>query len=387
MMQAERIMQPPVPQPSARRLSINSCPRKLSIKSLSIKSWHRGGVPFSRFQVFGDYRSGFYQWIVWLCLLSIQSVQLSAQTADSPIQDLIRQTQPKMVKIFGASIGNVEGYSTGILVSEDGKILTSQGVYLDGNLIKVILADGTEHRATVLRRDRERQLALLKIEAKTPQHFHLEKQPVGRPGDWVLTLTNAFRVADKDEPVSVTMGVVALRTSLEARRSRRDLAYQGELVLIDCITSIPGAAGGAVVLMNGQLVGMVGKIIDSSETNTRLNYAVPAALLDEFLNSQETTTTPTPQLEMGKADLGIVVFKLGGRNNPAFVERVRRGSPAALAELKTDDLIVSINGVSVGTIKQYEEALDQLVPGEEIILIVKRGTEFLRIPLTPVERQ
>jgi len=332
---------------------------------------------------------------IWLLGLGLglgiwfsQPVVLVGQSTGKPnLQSLIQQTQPSMVKIFGAAIGNVEGYSTGILVSDDGKILTTQGVYLDANLIKVILADGSEHRATVLRRDRERQLALLKIEVPTPHHFDLAAEPVGQPGDWILTLTNAFRVADKDEPVSVTMGVIALRTSLEARRSRRDLAYQGELVLIDCITSIPGAAGGAVVLFDGRLVGMVGKVIDSTETNTRLNYAVPSALLLEFLNSPAESSPLPTVTETAKADLGIVLFKLGGRNNPAFVERVRRGSPADLAQLKTDDMIVSLNGISIGTVKQYDEALDQLVPGEEIILIVKRGSEFVRFPLIPVERQ
>lgn len=330
---------------------------------------------------------GFCLSFAWFCFSCLPSAPSAAQTLPRDAESVIQQAQNKMVKVFGATIGNVEGYSTGILVSPDGTILTTQGVYLDASVIRVLLADGSEHRATVLRRDRNRQLALLKIEAETPDYFELSSDTVGQPGDWIFALTNAFRVADKDEPVSVTMGVIALRTSIEARLSRRDVAYEGELVLIDCITSIPGAGGGAVVRLDGSLVGMVGRVIDSTETNTRLNYAVPTSLLLEFASGQPESATETVALETEKADLGIVVFKLGGRSNPAFIERVRRGSPAAVAGLKTDDMIVSIGGSSVGTVKQYEETIERLVPGEEVILVVKRGTEFVRIPLTPEVRK
>jgi serine protease Do len=300
----------------------------------------------------------------------------------------IEMSQPKMVKVFGASVGNVEGTATGILVSREGHVLTMQGVFLDGRKIRVILADGAEYSATVLKRDRQTQLALLKIEAETPYFFELSSAAVGDQGDWVVALTNAFRVADKDEPVSVMWGIISLRTTMEARLTRRDVAYNGELVLVDCITSNPGAGGGAVVLADGRLVGMVGRIIDSSETNTRLNYAVPNSILKHFLRNeaeQEVAAGTTGLAQ--KAELGIQLFKLGGRNNPAYIEQVKPGSPAFSAGLQPDDLIISIGGQRIGNIKQYDEFVDSLNPGEEVILIVKRGTEFLRFPLKPETRK
>ena len=140
-----------------------------------------------------------------------------------------------------------------------------------------------EHIATILKRDRETQLSLLKIQAVTPSFFELSADSVGKKGDWVIALSNAFKVADKDEPVSAMLGVISLRTTMEARLTKRDVAYRGELVLIDAITSNPGASGGAVITPDGRLVGIVGKIINSSETNTRLNYAVPTQVLHEFV--------------------------------------------------------------------------------------------------------
>jgi len=322
-----------------------------------------------------------------LYLLFAFSVASTAQESPAGFFEAgIAASQPKMVKVFGASVGKVEGTSTGFLVSGEGHILTTQGVFLDGRQIKVILADGSEHLATVSRRDRVTQLALLKIEAKTPHYFELSATPIGENGDWVIALTNAFNVADKNEPLSATLGVISLRTEMTARFNSRDVAYDGELVVIDCITSNPGAGGGAVITPEGKLVGMVGKIISSSETNTRLNYAVPCHLLAKFLSGTDedvlAAKTPTQ-----KSELGIILFKLGGRGNPAYVDRVRRGSPAAAAGLQPDDMIVTLAGQKIGTIKEYEETLETLPAGDEVLIIVKRGVEFLRLPITPEPRE
>ena len=281
----------------------------------------------------------------------------------------------------------MEGFATGILVSAEGHILTTQGVFLDGRQVRAVLSDGSEHQAMVLRRNRVTQVALLKIQASTAEFFELSTSPVGEKGDWVVAITNAFKVADKDEPLSATLGVISLRTYLEARLNQRDVAFKGDLVLIDAITSNPGAGGGAVVNEEGRLVGMVGKIINSSETNTRLNYAVPSDVLAKFVAGETADSETAVVAATEKADLGITVFKHGGRKNPAYIDRVKRGSPAALAKLRADDMIVSLGGQKIGNLKEYESALEDLRPGEEVIIIVKRGTEFLRIPMIPEIRR
>ena len=309
-----------------------------------------------------------------------------AQKKDQPsfVDQAISDSQPKMVKVFGASAGKVEGFATGILISKDGMILSSQGVFLDGRQVKVVLADGVEHFATILKRDRETQLSLLKIQADTPSFFELSEESIGEKGDWVIALSNAFKVADKDEPVSAMLGVISLRTTIEARLTKRDVAYRGELVLIDAITSNPGASGGAVVTPHGELVGIVGKIINSSETNTRLNYAVPNSVLYKFVAGKASVPSESqPATEQQEVEFGVILFKLGGRNNPAYVDRVVRGSPAAKAKLKSDDMIVSIAGKKIGNLKDYAEALKSLRPEEEVLMMVKRGVEIMRVRITP----
>ena len=313
-------------------------------------------------------------------------VKVGQAQIENHVSQVFQQTNPRMVKVYGASAGRVEGYATGFLVSADGLIITTQGVFLDGNRVRILTSDGVEHSASVIRRDRERQLALLKIEVEGASCFSLAEGDVGDKGDWVVAISNAFKVADKDEPLSATLGVISLRTAIEARLNQRDVAYKGDLVLIDPITSNPGAAGGVIVNLQGQLVGMIGKIINSSDTNTRLNYAVPTSILRQFVANEEPDSEPIAA-ESPPVDLGIRLFTHGGRASPAYIDRVGRGSPARKAGLQPDDLIISIGGSKIGNIKDYEQTVASLKVGEEVIIVVKRGIDLVRKPITPVEKK
>ena len=316
-----------------------------------------------------------------------------AKNKDAFLPKLIKSCQPKMAKIIGAGAGRVDGYASGILVSPDGLILTSQGVFLDGRQVRVELSDGSSWPATILRRNRTLQLALLKIEADHDlEYFVLSDKPVGEKGDWVVALSNAFKVANESEPMSAMIGIISLRSSIEARLNDRDVAYKGPLVLIDAITSNPGASGGAVINADSQLVGMIGKLINSSETNTRINYAVPSATLKEFVDgkakeSASLVDSGDENASEAKADLGIVLFNVGSRNDPAYVDRARRRSAAAKLGIRGDDLIVALDGEQVGTVSEYQKVENRLKPGVEVTIVLKRGPKLLRLEITPEEKK
>ena len=328
-------------------------------------------------------------WVLGLTLLMLFTSQSHADQW-SFLRQAIDVSQPKLVKIFGAGVGRIESYGTGILVSAEGHILTTQGGILDGRQVRVLTADGVSHEASVLKRNRTRQLALLKIDAKTEDYFTLSANDVGQKGDWIVALSNAFRVADKDESLSVMMGIISLRTSMTAKLNSRDIAYEGDLVLIDAITSNPGAGGGAVVTSEGDLVGMIGKIINSSETNTRLNYAVPNATLYRFVKGlpdpvSDGSGQGKPAQEIAVVDWGIRIFRLGGKRDPAYVDRVVTGSPAAKAGIKPDDLIVSIAGEKIGNVRQFDQVIKQPPETPDQIVVVKRGRSLLRLTIRTME--
>lgn len=291
--------------------------------------------------------------------------------------------RPRCVKIYGAGLGREHGYATGVLVSEAGHILTAQGIYLAGSRIRVVTADGRMHQAKVVRRDEGLQVALLKIDAETPDYFQIPDQPVVEVGDWVVAVSNAFNVADaEEEPLSVMLGVTSLRGKLETKKRALDFDVATEVLLVDAIVSNPGAPGGAVVTPDGRFAGMVGKILSAQSTNTRLNYAIPNDLLAAFLAGESFDPDNQPQGQPGQAYLGINIFKLSGRKAPAYVDRIDRNSPAAKAGLKKDDLILQINDQWIRSVEDYEDMLDELRPGQKLEITLKRGREVELATLT-----
>jgi len=295
----------------------------------------------------------------------------------------VSHAQARMVKIFGAGIGRSPGYSTGLIVSPEGDIITSQGVHLATSNLRVITPDGETHFAKVVRRSTNLQAALLKIEAKTPEYFDLAETSTLEVGDWILAVSNAFKVADGSEPLSVNVGVLQLKTHLDARRGVQDFPYEGEVLLIDAITSNPGASGGAVVSVDGKLAGMIGKVIEGKNTNTRLNYAVPSHLLHDFLTKpeMEVATNNVPSNDQ-PGDLGIRLFGLAGRRGPAYIDRVVAGSPAATGGLKSDDLVISIDGKPVKNSDDFTKAMATIKTNQEVAVIVKRKNDLVTVRLT-----
>jgi len=303
----------------------------------------------------------------------------SAPTGASPFAAAIETAQQRTVKIFGAGIGRSAGYASGIIVGPEGQILTAQGVFLGADNLRVTLPDGQTHNATLVRRSNDLQAALLKIDAPTLQFFDLAQEPQAHPGDWVLAVSNAFKVAERHEPLSVNIGVLSLRMPIDARRGFQEFPYHADAFVYDAITSNPGADGGAVVTSEGRLLGMIGRVIESKSSGTRLNYAVPADLLAKFVAGDLQPSASVSTNTAGKADLGIRLFALGGRRAPAYIDRVVPGGPAAAAGLKTDDLVVTIAGQTVRDASDFRRLVDSLQVGTEVVVEVKRKNELVSV--------
>lgn len=317
-------------------------------------------------------------------LMIVGSMQLHAEDGQNAISKSSSIAQSRVVKIFGAKVGRTPGYATGIIVGPTGEILTANGTYLNGERIRVLLPDGSSHLAKALRRSRVDQLAVLKIPVETPAYFDLSNSSPVYQGQWVLSVSNLFKIADGSEPASIMRGVVALQTKLEAKRGNQAFPYEGKVILLDSISSNPGAPGGAVVDANtGELVGMVGPVLESRSSGTKLNYAIPTNVLSDFIKGESSGEVDDKQKLAGKAYLGIKLFRLDGKRAPAYIDRVMRGSPAAEAKLRPDDAILGIGDERIKTIQQYDDVIKTLTPNEPIELAIKRGNRLLQVTITP----
>ncbi len=294
-----------------------------------------------------------------------------------------------VVKLHGQGVSRVHGYGTGVLVSPDGRIVTTMSTLVTGR-IRVVLADGRQFVAKILRTDAYRQLALLQIDAENLRHIELVETDDLAIGDTVIAMGNWFKVADGKEPVSVNRGVLSLKTNLEARRLTQPYDYHGPILVYDAITANPGAPGGPLLDIDGRCIGIIGRIVEAIGTNTRINYALPSEEVLAFLGgsaSKSTSTRPAPTLLTGKPYLGIKISKLGFRHVTAYIERVRPGSPAATAGLRPDDLILAVNGKRIPDATAYRQAVEKLAPGQVVELVIKRETKLFRVDVTVGEKK
>ncbi|MEP0845507.1 MAG: serine protease [Phycisphaerae bacterium] len=296
------------------------------------------------------------------------------------------------MKLHGGAIGREHGYGSGVLVSSDGLIVTTAAAMLESPALRCVLADGRRFPAKITARDEEHQLVLLKIDADGLPFFELGESSRVLVGDWVVAAANPFKVAQGNEPVSFMVGILSGRTVLAARRRAQDFPYRGPILLLDMIVATPGSSGGAVVDLDGRLVGLIGRPVIGAQTNTWLNYALPVEVVTEFLRAADAgeLAQPAPAAAsrphgLTPEDLGLRLFDVGGRVRPAYIERVRGGSPAALAGLRADDLVLSVGGRATATCDELRETVASLQPGSTVALVVKRGEQVLELTLTTTE--
>ena len=207
-----------------------------------------------------------------------------------------------------------------------------------------------------------------------------------------MAFSNLFGVAVGDEPVSVQRGTISVIAGLEARRGVFETPYRGPVYVLDVTTNNPGAAGGALVTRQGELIGILGKELRNSLNNTWLNYAVPIDQLrrsveeiraGKFVAQRDPQADKKPRRSADLTSLGIVLVPDVLERTPPFVDRVRPGSPAAKAGIRPDDLIVLSGDHLIQSCKSLRTDLEYIDYEDEVKLTVLRGQELLQVSLRP----
>jgi len=328
-----------------------------------------------------------------LALAVLLLVVPSTALAQSSLAEIVAQTQPKIVKVFGAGgLRGLEAYQSGFLISGDGHILTSWSYVLDSDSVVVYLNDGRKLAAEMLGMDPRTEIAVLKIDGVGLQHFNLQESVALDPGAKVLAFSNMFAIALGNEPASVLHGVVAAKTDLAARRGAHETNYRGPAYVLDAMTNNPGAAGGALTDRRGRLAGLLGKEVLGLTSNLWLNYAIPSAELTpivdqiiagKFRPASRTDGQKKPKQHHTLAGLGIRLVPDFLPRTPPFVESVKQGSTAAKSGLKPDDLVLFVNGRVVPSSKLLADELSFIDRLDPVRLTLQRGQELVEAELVP----
>ena len=306
--------------------------------------------------------------------------------------DVVNQTQPKMVKIYGAGgLRGLEPYQSGFLVSAEGHVLTVWSYVLDSDVVTVTLNDGRRFTAELVGAAPQLEIAVLKIDVQGVEHFRLEDAVKLTSGRRVLAFSNLFGVATGDEPASVLHGVVAAISSLNARRGVFESAFQGDVYIVDAMTNNPGAAGGALTDRRGELVGLIGKELRSSADNTWLNYAIPIEQIAVAVSDVISGKGPPPRRDDALAkrpdealslkEVGIALVPDVLEKTPPYVDHVTAGSPAEKAGVKPDDLVLFVNGRIASSCKAVANELEFIDRIDAVKLTLQRGQQLLEVEL------
>ncbi|MBM4005242.1 MAG: serine protease [Planctomycetes bacterium] len=329
-----------------------------------------------------------------ICLPAIVLGGPAMLQANPSLADAVTGVQPKVVKIYGAGgIQGLEAYQSGFLISADGHILTTWSYVLDtaDDSVGVTLSDGRRFEARVVGNDPRLEIAVLKIDARDLPYFALDQAVEIAAGARVLAFSNLFGVATGNEWVSVQRGVVMARTQLSARRGAFKTTYDGPVYVLDAMTNNPGATGGVLTDRRGRLVAILGKELTNAQTNTWLNYAVPitelnSAVVDILAGktrpraaSRDNVKKPKEPIQLQMFGLHLVPDILA--KTPPFIDDVDPESPAYLAGLRPDDLVLFVNDRVVGSCKALLEELTFVDRLDAVRITVQRGQELMEVTL------
>ena len=260
----------------------------------------------------------------------------------------------------------VRSLGSGVIVSRDGFILTNNHVVAGASRISVTLADGRRFSdAQVVGTDPATDLALLRIRANGLPAIKWGDSKALEVGEWVLAIGNPYGLSQ-----TVTAGIVSAK-------GRRDVGISVYEDFIQTDAAInPGNSGGALVNTRGELVGINTAILSQSGGNVGIGFAIP---------SHEARRVMELLVREGKVSrgwLGIIPARVEeGTVQGVIVANLFRNSPADLAGLDIDDIILECNGKKVTSPGELKNMIAAMPAGTEVTLLVQRGNERGRVRL------
>ena len=255
------------------------------------------------------------------------------------------------------------GLGSGVIVSDDGYILTNNHVVENADEIKVALNDEREFTAKVVGRDDKSDVAVLKIDTKDLPYLHLANSDTLEVGDVVLAIGNPFGVGQ-----TVTMGIVSA-----TGRGNIGLDYE-DFIQTDAAIN-PGNSGGALIDAEGRLVGINTAIISRSGGNQGIGFAIPVNLARSVMESlvkDGRVVRGFMGVNIQDVDPALAKeFNLKD-NDGALVADVTAGSPAEKAGLKPGDIITKFNGKPVRDSRHLKLQVAQTSPSAKVPVEVLR---------------
>src|SRR5664280_2339645 len=264
----------------------------------------------------------------------------------------------------------VTGFGSGVIISPDGYIVTNNHVIDGADSIQVTLYNNKSYTATIVGRDPDTDIALIKIKAKNLPTIKFGDSDNLRLGEWVLAVGNPFNLTS-----TVTAGIV----SAKGRSLDMDGGYKLESFIQTDAALNMGNSGGALVNTKGELVGITSAIVSPTGTYSGNSFAIPINIVKKTVSDLK---------RYGRAQRAFMGINMRGVTSDlaqkeklanvsgVYVVSTVPGGAAAEAGIKTDDVIVKIDDKNIGTAADLQENVAEHHPGDKIkITYFRNGKE------------
>ena len=271
------------------------------------------------------------------------------------------------------------GAGSGVIISQDGYIVTNNHVVGQADEITVKLNDSREFKGRIIGTDETTDLALVKIDAKNLPAIKIGNSDDLKLGQWVLAVGNPFNLTS-----TVTAGIVSAKA--------RTLGANGIESFIQTDAAInAGNSGGALVNAQGELVGINSMIYSQTGSYAGYGFAIPTTIMNKVvadLKVYGTVQRAILGVQGGDVDKYIDAQKAKGETpdlgtvKGVYIDKVSDGSAAEEAGLEKGDVITKIDGKEVSKMSELQEQIAQHKPGDKVKITYLRSKKAKTIDVT-----
>ena len=267
---------------------------------------------------------------------------------------------------------------SGVIIGSEGYILTNQHVIDGADEILIALADGRGSQAILIGQDKDTDIAILQTELGGLEGIRIADSNALRVGDVVLAIGNPLNVGQ-----TVTLGIVSA-----TGRNRIGLNTFENFIQTDAAIN-PGNSGGALVNARGELIGINTAIFNQAAGAQGIGFAIPISLaLDVMREIIENGEVTRGWLGVEGTELSESAARASG--NPgirgALIVGVFINSPADMAGIRANDIVVAVDGKPVQGIRDLLDQVTRHEPGERIEVELFRGTQHLTLEMKVSQR-
>lgn len=314
-------------------------------------------------------------------------------TQDSALIEAIAKVKPAVVTVintlpaqttFFGEVIEPQASGSGVIIDEEGYVVTNSHVVEDAERIDVVYADGFKEEATLVGADRYSDLAIIKVEPPIPAMAELGDSSTLQPGEPVAAIGSPLG----DFKGTVTVGVIS---ALDRRLDTGRGYLMEDLIQTDAAIN-PGNSGGPLINALGQVIGIntaiVGRSAYAGTVAEGLGFAIPSNTV-KFVAQQLVEKGYVERPYLGIEYVTITPRLASAYDLPAdhgvYIQRVVSGSPAA-AGLREGDIITAINDQIIDEDNPLNNVLWRFRVGDQVALTILRQGEELSIDVALTQR-